>query len=284
MRQVGLALALASAVVMVSAANAKDVADAAFCFGCSSSRQFELAAVEGFGAGLVDPRPVVVGDPIGRYFWRVTLARPAAGGSVKIVATSQLSSDEAEALLGHGTQAKVFVTTCNGVVQLPSDTRQRSGPVERGTLVRLEADVYGLVLCSSPLFASYSTARRAALSRAMELASLRWAMNKKGVVKTYARMFVGGSGETRARSMPKPHEVCAIFNNGDSACFTMAGAPAPAGNPQAGAFGSSSGMTVSSRGSKVEYGAPGSTGLAGETSLVCNQAGGAVSDCLITTR
>lgn len=280
-------IALASVLLgaTTAAAAVQHAAGVAYCMYCTTDAEFAAAGAGESGAAKDRPSVTLVVNPDTAEARRVTLNR-SADGQMQVSMTSSLSAAEVARLTGRDVRADIFVPACTGVTRVsPSPAARKVTPsekvepkIERGTLVELADGVYGIVLCQSPLFASYSSVDQAALSTALHAAQLRWQVSTfKGAIGTYGQVQSGS--DTHLVPTPTAHEVCAIFNNGDSACYRMAGATASSGGRNAGPASDSSGMAIVNRGSSVEYGAPGGKGRAGENWLVCDEKGGQVSGC-----
>lgn len=292
MRMKGRWIALASVLfgVTTAAAAMQHAVDVAYCMYCTTDAEFAAAGAAESGVAGEHPPVVLVVNPGTAQVRRVMLEQ-SADGQAHVSMTSSLSAADMERLTDHDVKADIFAPTCNGVARVSPSRAARiavqsekvESKIERGTLVELADGVYGIVLCQSPSFASYSSVDRTALSTVLRAAQLRWQVSTfKGAIGTYGQMQSGS--DTRLVPTPVAREVCAIFNNGDSACYRTAAAPAASGGRGTGQTGGSSGMAIVNRGSRVEYGAPGSKGRAGETWLVCDETGGKVSDCHTATR
>lgn len=270
-----------------AAAAVRHAADVAYCMYCTTGAEFAAAGAAELGVAADRPPAVLVVNPGTAEARRVTQEQ-SANGKMHVSMTSSLSAADVERLTEHDVKADIFVPSCNGVTKVsPSratptaaQSEKTERKIERGTLVELADGVYGIVLCQSPSFASYSSVDQAALSTALHAAQLRWQVSTlKGAIGIYGQVQSGS--DTHLVSTSVAREVCAIFNNGDSACYRVAGAHAGSGE---GGAGGSSGPTIVNRGSQVEYGAPGSKGRAGETWLICDEPGGQVSDCHTANR
>lgn len=290
-RRVVVSIALACAAGAAGAA--QDTAGVAYCMYCTADSQFAAAGAGEFGPVAAQPREVLVVNP-GTAEVRKVMLRKAANGRVQVSMTSSISAVGMQRLTDPDLKADIFVPACNGVTRVsPSGSSATAAPsedgtrkIERGTLVKLRGGVYGMVLCQSPAFAAYSTVDRAALSKALHSAELRWQVSTfKGAVATYAQVQSGN--ETKLESMPGAREVCTIFNNGDSSCFRLHGAHSGSGGRDAGGAESgdlSGGMEIVNKGSTIEWGAPGSTGRTGENWIVCQNANDRISHCVVARK
>lgn len=290
-RQVVLTIALTAATA--TAAAAQTTVDVAYCMYCTTDAQFAAAGVGEFGPAAVGPREALVINPGTVEVRKVTLRR-STNGRMHVAIGSSISAAEVKRLTDPDLKAEIFVPACNGVIKvLPSESARantQSGNVnrkiERGTLVELRDGIYGIVLCQGPQFASLSAADRTALSTAFREARLRWQVSTfKGGRRTYGQMKSGN--ETDLVPAPGIRGLCAIFNNGDSACYQLHGKHSVSGGKDTGSAKSADltgGMEIVNKGSTIEWGAPGSKGLPGETWLACNDNNGRISDCRTTTR
>ena len=290
-RRVVVSIALACAAGAAGAA--QDTAGLAYCMYCTTDAQFAAAGAGKFGSAAAPPREVLVVNPGTAEVRRVTL-RNSASGRLEVSMTSSINAADAKRLTAPDVKADVFVPACNGVAKVsPSGSSATTAQsedgtrkVERGTLVELRDGVYGMVLCQSPAFATYSTVDRAALSEALHSAQLRWQVSTfNGAVGTYAQVQSGH--ETKLVPTPEARKVCTIFNNGDSSCFRLRGAHSGSDGKDAdksGSGGLSGGMEIVNNGSTIEWGAPGSTGRAGEHWIVCQNADNRISHCVVARK
>lgn len=285
MKRRWIALAFVLLGATAAAGTVQHAADVAYCMYCTTDAEFAAAGAGEIRVAKDRPSVALVVNPGTAEARRVTLDR-SADGQIHSSMTPSLSTADVTRLTGRDVKADIFVPACNGVTRVSPSPATRmtttSGKaerkIERGTLVALADGVFGIVLCQSPSFESYSSVDQAALSTALHAAQLRWQVSTlKGAIEIYGQEQSGS--DTSLLSEPAAREVCTIFNNGDSACYRMAAAPVGSGGRNAGPAGDSSGMAIINRGSSVEYGAPGSKGRAGETWMVCNEPGGQVSDC-----
>lgn len=290
--RVAVSIALACAAGVAGAA--QDSAGVAYCMYCTTGPEFAAAAAGEFVAVSSDrPREMLVVNPGTDEVRRVTL-RKSANGRMQVSMTSSISAADAKRLADPDMKADIFVPACNGVTKVsPSGSSAAAAQsadgtrrIERGTLVKLRDGVYGMVLCQSPAFATYSTVDRAALSKALHSAEFRWQVSTfKGAVATYAQVQSGN--KTKLESMPEVREVCTIFNNGDSSCFRLRSAHSGSDGRDVGGAESgdvSGGMEIINKGSTIEWGAPGSSGRAGEHWIVCQNADNRISHCVVARK
>lgn len=266
----------------------------AYCMECTEPTQLLMSAVAAFGhpgAAVRADRALVVNPDVPQVVAVDLVAAPDGKGMLAKPAPMP-SPDAVKAALDAADAAPIFVPSCHGVVQVGPGAKEAvlgpprgsggggrpsaaasAGAVERGTLVDLGHGVYGLVLCHGGAFAGYQRHDQAALTRAIRVATLRRAMDLPGAVKVVGRPDTAGGPPPKP--MWHPGEVCAVFNDGSSACY---------GKPPSSAPGASQGMTVINHGGRVAYGAPGSEQGGPGPWLTCDLEQDLVSGCAIAQR
>lgn len=284
----------------VFGAQASPIWDVAICSGCTSTGQFEAAGRQAAGTGYNGERQILVINPSTKVSRHVLVTNVPPGEvprSVEPPASIQVGSAIA---LDHDPDASTYFA---GMEAEGSDVRHvmagsttsyswavsNTEKAEIGALIEFGSKDYVIVLPDSDLFSSFQHRNEPAVAnkiyQAMTEKNPGWAVQQLGtnlrkLVQNRLKVFFGRS-----------FQVCAVFNNGDSACFEpdvatpslenlIAGSAKDAsGNPIGSGGGGGGGMNVINDPPTIGYGAPGSSGRTGELWLFCASVGGKLVEC-----
>lgn len=313
-----LALWLLAPFSTAQAQVALETWDASICVGCSSTVQFEAAARQIAGTSFSGEREILVINPQTNVSWFVTVFNTPPGtqplsdpttfatdsteaGRVKInrsastrvkLGTGTMLYADPEAFIIFADELDlddVSIASSFTISKAANTSQQR----EIGALIDFGKGNFVITLPRSEFFSSFTGREPAAvgneLFRAMSEHNVGWATTTisnriKQLIKNRLEHFYG-----------RTFQVCAIFNNGDSACFSPDAATPSLehlvdgsakdknGNAIASggvSSGGSGGLNVSGDFSpNGAWGPTGSTGGSGELWLFCAFVGGVLDSC-----
>lgn len=258
-------------------------------------------------------RDVLVINPVTQVSWVVTVTNVPAG-QIIYREGGQSPSQDFSAELRHGelillpadqnysTSTVTDYFNANGevhsypVTSSSATTYAEGSPASAGlqaqiaAVIQLSGSTGAVLLPAGSYFSSYHTATIEQVSlqlyQAMTLSNPAWATSYAG--KSLWKMIL----RTLKLNTGKTFQVCAIFENGDSACYEVhPGQPSAAevvegsqidvnGNPIAGTGAGGDSLSVSYLGSNVTYS---TQGMGGWVTISCAYQGGKLIECTFTT-
>lgn len=313
-----LALWLLVPFSTVQAQVALETWDASLCIGCSSTVQFEAAARQVVGTSFSGEREVLVINPQTNVSWFVTVFNTPPGTqpfsdptpySTESTGAGKVKGDRsasARVKLGTGTMLyadpEAFIVFADELdlndasiassftISKAANTSQQR---EIGALIDFGKGNFVITLPRSEFFSSFNGREPVAVGNqlfsAMSAHNVGWATTTisnrvKQLIKKRLEHFYG-----------RTFQVCAIFNNGDSACFSPDAATPSLEHLVAGSAKDKNGNAIASGGVSSSgggglnvssdfspdgaWGPIGSTGGSGELWLFCGFVGGVLDSC-----
>lgn len=274
--------------------------DVIICGDCTSANQFEWAAIAGTGTPIPGTTNYLVINPQTGDSRSVMVMYTPPGWDPMGTTTMQPLPQSGLVSLGHSSHPVIFVSgidtnreiALSGASAVSSPVSAEAS-VEIGALIEFGSSDFVVVLPDNDLFGSFSGRNEPAVAnhiyQAMTANNPGWATKTisnrvRKLIQQRISMFFG-----------RPFQVCAIFNNGDSACMEPDAATPSLenliegtaknkyGNPigSGGGAGGGGGLEVDYAPPTLSFGWTGSTGSSGEVWLFCATEAGVLIGCWI---